>query len=95
MTDISSIISEIGRLPHFRTFTCRDCSAEIRVHALQIYAVCPRCGVRHKCRAFGAVGTELQDVIDAVLTWSGEGEAFEAVMKRRQEILADEGDHDA
>jgi hypothetical protein len=94
MTDIAPIISEIERLPHFRTFKCRDCSGAIRVHALQIYALCPQCGVQHKCRSFSAVGTELEDVIDAVLAWAGDGEAFDAVMKRRQQILADEDDHD-
>lgn len=91
----SSIIPEIERLPHFRTFQCQECSAEIRVHALQIYAVCPGCGMQIKCRASGAIGTELEDVIDAVLAWSGEGEAFAAVMRRRQEILADANDPDA
>jgi predicted RNA-binding Zn-ribbon protein involved in translation (DUF1610 family) len=89
MTDVSRIISEIELLQHFLTFRCKECPAEIRVHALQIYAVCPQCGLQHKCRSFGAIGTELEDVIDAVLAWSGEGETFEAVMRRRQEILSD------
>jgi hypothetical protein len=93
MTHIAPIISEIERLPHFRTIKCRDCSAAIRHHALQIYAQCPQCGVQHKCRSFGAVGTEVEDVIDAVLAWAGDGESFDAVMKRRRAILADEGDH--
>jgi hypothetical protein len=92
MTDIARIITEIEQLPHFRTFKCSRCSAEMRVHALQMYAVCPQCSVKHKCRAFGAAGTELQDVIDAVLTWAGEGESFEAVMAHRKKILADDDD---
>ena len=87
MTDI---ISEIERLPHFHTMKCTGCSSEIRVHTLQIYADCPQCGLRHKCRGFAAIGGETQDVIDAVLAWAGQGESFEAVMRRRQEILADE-----
>jgi predicted RNA-binding Zn-ribbon protein involved in translation (DUF1610 family) len=87
MTDI---ISEIERLPHFRAMKCTGCSVEIQVHALQIYADCPKCGLRHKCRGFAATGSETQDVIDAVLAWAGKGESFEAVMRRRQEILADE-----
>ena len=90
MNTVADIISEIEQLPHVHTLKCKDCSTEIRVHALQIYAVCPKCGLRHKCRSFGAVGTELEDVIDAVLTWAGEGESFDAVMKRRQEILDDD-----
>ena len=91
MTDI---ISDIRHLPHFRTMKCSGCSTEIRVHALQIYADCPKCGLRHKCRGFAAPDSETQDVIDAVLAWAGQGESFDAVMKRRQEILADEDDHD-
>jgi len=87
MTDI---ISEIERLPHFHTMNCSGCSTGLRVHALQIYANCPKCGLRHKCRGFAATGSETQDVIDAVLAWAGQGESFEAVMKRRQELLADE-----
>jgi predicted RNA-binding Zn-ribbon protein involved in translation (DUF1610 family) len=87
MTDI---ISEIERLPHFRPVKCTECSTEIRVQALQIYAECPKCGFRHKCRGFAAIGGEVQDVIDAVLAWAGEEESFDAVMRRRQEILADE-----
>ncbi len=90
MSTVTNIISELEQLPHFHTFKCKDCSTEIRVHALQIYAVCPKCGLRHKCRSYGAVGTELEDIIDAVLIWAGKGESFEAVMKRRQEILEDD-----
>jgi len=89
MASIPSIISEIEQLPHIRTFKCGGCSAEIRVHVLQIYADCPQCGRRHKCRALAAVGSEVQDVIDAVLRWAGHGDEFEAVMKRRDEIISD------
>ena len=89
MADLSSIISEIEQLPHFRSFECGGCSSELRVHALQIYADCPKCARHHKCRSFAAVGSEIQDVIDAVLAWSGRGEEFDAVMKRRDQILSD------
>ena len=87
MTDI---ISEIEHLPHFHTFKCQACSTDIRVHALQIYAECPRCKRRHKCRSLGAIGSEIQDVIDAVLAWAGRGEEFDAVMRRREQILSEE-----
>jgi len=89
MADISQIISEIEQLPHFRTARCQKCSTEIRVHTLEIYVTCQQCGVQHKCRSLGAAGTEIQDVIDAVLSWSGRGEEFDAVMKRREQILSD------
>jgi hypothetical protein len=89
MADLPSIISEIEQLPHFRSFKCDACSTEIRVHALQIYADCPQCSRRYKCRALASVGAEVQDIIDAVLSWAGRGEEFDAVMRRRDEILSD------
>jgi hypothetical protein len=41
------------------------------VHALEIYANCPKCGLQHKTRAFGGIGTEVEDVVDAVFEWAG------------------------
>src|SRR5260221_412844 len=64
-------IDAIKKLPTFRAFAFQKCAASIRVHALEIYANCPRCGLQHKTRAFGGIGTEVQDVIDAVLEWAG------------------------
>lgn len=87
MTDVNAMIDEIQRLPHFRNLACTKCSGNMRVHALQICSVCERCGTLHKCRGFGAIGTELGDLIDAVLVWCGQGEEFEAVMVRRAELL--------
>lgn len=90
MTDISRLVEEIEMLPHFRQFKCGKCSTNIRVHILQIHAVCPSCGIDYKCRGSGAIGTELQDLIDAVLLWAGRGESFDAVMKRRDELFTAE-----
>lgn len=89
MTDVGEIIDEIKAIPHFRTFACSQCGTDCRVHALQIYCRCPECATEHKCRSFGAVGTEILDVIDAVLEWSGDGESFDAVSERHREIIAD------
>jgi hypothetical protein len=89
MASLSSIITEIEQLPHFRDFKCSECQGSIRVHTLQIHADCPQCGLRHKCRSFGG-GSEIEDVIDAVLEWAGRGDEFEAVMKRRIQMLSDE-----
>ena len=50
---------------------------------------CPSCEAKIKCRAFGAIGTELVDVIDAVLEWAGEEESLHAVMRRHREIMDD------
>jgi hypothetical protein len=90
MTGLSEIIDELKQLPHFPMFRCRSCGGELRVHALQVYADCPGCGTPHKCRGFA--GTKLEDVIDAVLGWAGEGETLEAVLKRHREIMAAESD---
>lgn len=56
------------------------------MHALEISCSCPSCKTNIKCRASGAIGTELVDVIDAVLEWAGDGESFEAVMTRYRQI---------
>ena len=87
---LGDLISEIEQLPHFRTFLCPACGASVRVHALQIMSHCPQCGEQRKCRRFGACGTELQDIIDAVLIWAGDGESFDAVIARRAQILEDD-----
>jgi DNA-directed RNA polymerase subunit RPC12/RpoP len=86
------VIDEIRALPHFRTYPCKTCGGQVRIHALQMYGGCIHCGERRKLRAFGGIGTEIQDVIDAVLEWAGEGESWEAVLRRREEILAERDD---
>ena len=68
---IKDDIDAIKNLPPFRTFACQQCGTSIRVHALEIYANCPKCGLQHKTRAFGGIGTEVEDVIDGVLDWAG------------------------
>ena len=85
---MSDLISELQHLPHFRSFQCPACAATVRVHALRIYSHCAECGDEQKSRAFGGIGTEIQDFVDAVLVWAGEGESFNAVMTRRTELLA-------
>ena len=86
---LSKVIDEIHSLEHFRTLVCSGCDTSIRYHALQISVVCPKCGGQHKVRSFGGIGTEIQDVIDAVLEWAGTGENFEGVLKRHNEIQTD------
>jgi hypothetical protein len=87
---LGSVLDEIGALPHFRTLVCATCGSEARYHVLQFYAICPECQQQHKVRAFGGIGTEIQDVIDAVLAWAGEGETYEAVLARYREIQNDQ-----
>ena len=87
---MNDIIEQIKSLPHFRDFPCTTCNTSIRVHTLQLYAICPQCGTRHKCRGYAAIGSEIEDVIDAVLEWAGQGETFEAVLERQRQIMADQ-----
>lgn len=86
---LDEVISDILKLEHFRRFACSICGGEIKHHVLQIYAECPSCREKHKTRAFGGVGTEIQDVIDAVLEWAGEGETLAIVLKRQKEIQSE------
>ena len=86
---MNDVISEIEALEHFRSVDCYSCKESFRVHTLQIQVSCPHCGADMKCRAFGGIGTEIQDVIDAVLAWAGDGEEFQAVLERRQQIQSD------
>jgi len=87
---LGNVIDEIQRLEHFRILTCSGCQSSLRYHTLQIYVHCLKCGTEHKVRGFGARGTEIQDVIDAVLDWAGDGENFESVLKRHSEIQLDQ-----
>jgi len=85
-------IQEIKNLPHFRDLKCPQCGTNTRVHALQIYAHCPQCGTKYKYRGYGAIGAEIQDVVDAVLEWAGEGETFDAVLERHRQTKAGKDD---
>jgi hypothetical protein len=87
--DTEDDITAIESLPPFRTFACGNCGAPIRVHALQTYATCSSCCTEHKCRSFGGIGTEIQDVIDAVLRWAQI--SAEEVLRRHSQAKADCG----
>lgn len=64
-------IDAIRKLPRFRSLACNSCGVPMQVHVLQTYERCRACGTEHKCRSFGGIGTEIQDVIDAALDWAG------------------------
>jgi hypothetical protein len=87
---LSQVIDEIHELEHFHALTCSKCQDSFRYHVLQVYADCPKCLAQHKVRALGGGGTEIQDVVDAVLLWAGEGESLEAVLLRHRQIQEDE-----
>jgi hypothetical protein len=82
---LTDVIDEIKSLEHFKTLDC-SCSFKVRYHTLSIGVSCSNCGAEYKVRAMGGVGTEIQDVIDAVLDWAGNGESFDAVLVRHQQI---------
>jgi ribosomal protein L37AE/L43A len=84
--DYYKVIEEIESLKHFRNICCPECGHQHRVHILQIGLICSKCKKSMKLRGFASIGSEIQDVIDAVLEWIGEGEQFNAVMKRYEEI---------
>ena len=94
MSEKNTDIDEIRSLPHFNEIVCSECGQNFSHHVLEIFAVCPKCKMEYKVRAFGAIGTEVQDVIDTVLEWAGEGKEFEAVMERRAEILVSKKESD-
>ena len=77
-------IEQIRTLPKTRPFTC--CGRTTNVSILQIYGQCPECGQNVKMRRLGSVGSEIEDVIDAVLEWMGTGKDFEMAMRRKREI---------
>ncbi len=83
---LNEVIGEIQKLEHFQIRRCSQCGSEMRSHILQIYVSCPSCETEHKIRGFGNIGTEIQDVIDAVLEWTGTEENLRAVLQRHKQI---------
>ena len=61
------------------------CGHRFVVNPLSIYATCPHCNAEIKVRSFAAV-EELEDVIDAVLTWMNHPTAAHAVEQRAAEL---------
>jgi hypothetical protein len=80
--ELDDLIEEIRVLPRTKSFTC--CGRTMDVSTLDMYAQCPTCGKRSKLRGYGAIGTEIQDVIDAVLRWMGTGQEFERILQRKK-----------
>jgi transcription elongation factor Elf1 len=80
------VIEGIEQLPHYREFTCRQCGHKQKVYSLFIHTHCEKCGVRVKLRGYAAIGSEIEDVIDTVLAWLGEGEEFKLAMERKRVI---------
>ena len=83
-------IEEIKNLPHYREFTCKNCGHTQKVYVLVIHGKCEKCGVEYKFRGIGPIGSEIEDVIDAVLEWLGQGPEFDDAMKWKQVIDSSE-----
>ena len=81
-----NVIKDIENLPHYRMVTCSECGYVQKVHTLVIHGSCTECGVRRKYRGHASMGSEIEDVIDTVLAWIGQGERLTLVMERKQTI---------
>jgi len=82
----SNVIEMIEKLPHERQVLCRKCGAKSEVSSLAINQNCPHCSNPMKLRGYASIGSEVEDVIDAVLKWMGSGKRLEAVLKRKEEL---------
>jgi homoserine kinase type II len=82
---LPEIVEALGSVPPFRELQCPSCGRASRVFALSLYFTC-ECGVEVKCRGFGAPGTEPQDLIEAVLSWARDRDAWEQLAHRWEEL---------
>ena len=82
----ATLIDKIKKLPHERIFVCPKCGWHGAASILSIYTDCPQCSTRLKLRGYGAIGDEVEDVVDAVLAWMGSGTTMDAAMNRKEEL---------
>jgi predicted nucleic acid-binding Zn-ribbon protein len=64
------------------------CGDRFEAEPFDIYATCPRCGVRLKLRSFSGVA-EVEDVFDAVFERMARPMASDAARRRQADILED------
>lgn len=83
---VDIIKSKLEHLDPFPEFNWLGCGKSVRHHILDFYAVCPNCNLKTKVWILGVKGSEIQEVIEAVLEWMGAGKNFEAVLKRHSII---------
>ena len=82
----TDVLERIEALPHYRTITCSQCGHTQRFYSLLVNADCEECHTHFKLRSFVSIGGEIEDVVDAVLAWLGEGQEFELAMARKRVI---------
>jgi len=75
------IIEDINALPRYRKYTCSKCGYTQRVYVQIIHGECKQCGVKYRFRGIAPIGSEVEDVIDAVLAWLGQDGEFEDAME--------------
>ncbi len=85
----TNVIEDIQKLPHFRDFTCNQCGNKQKVYSLSLNIECKNCKAQSKSRGYASIGSEVEDVIDAVLEWLGTGEEFLLAMERKRIIDSD------
>lgn len=61
---IDYVMNEIKKLPNYREVKC--CNKTHKLPITKIHFKCPICRKRRKLRGFGAIGTEIEDVVDTV-----------------------------
>jgi hypothetical protein len=81
----AEIVEHIGNLAHYREYVCTQCGQRQQVYTLTVHSHCERCSTPVKLRCYAAT-LEIEDVIDAVLGWLGEGMEFEQAMERKRLI---------
>lgn len=84
------VINCIQELPRYRSYTCKQCGCDQQVYILQIHGECDQCGTRYKVRGFESFGSEIEDVIDVVLEWIGQGETLSDALKRKEQLETSE-----
>ena len=82
----TEVIYNIEKLPHYREYTCKKCGGKQKVYILEVYAICENCNAKSKMRGFASIGSEVEDVIDAMLGWIGDGEKLNKAMERKKVI---------
>ena len=86
----SKVIDKIQGLPHYREYICTKCGHKQKIYILVIHGTCEQCGTAYKFRGIEPIGSEIEDVIDAVLEWMGQGKELEDAMKWKQIIDSSE-----
>jgi ribosomal protein L37E len=82
----TDVVDAIAHLPHYREVECRRCGHKQQEYILVIQTQCANCGTATKLRRYAALGSEIEDVIDAALEWLGDGDDLAQAMKRKQII---------